>query len=389
MFIRHFPFRLLSILLVTAALLSACDDPSEIGMSLVDSQAGEAEVTTLGASAIDDFGMGDITGGTASSGALRALSGTVEDPVIGSFSMTGYLDFVPSNDVDDAFRSGSIDFAELVLNIDYVYGDTTSLITLDLFEIDQSWSSTNARADTFFSAGNKVTSFTFMPVASMVHIPLPSGWTSSNDSRLRSTSFVDDFHGFAVRASSGNAVIGIHFAETAIRASSVPGDTVSFSLSKVMSSSTEQNSGSVRDYHILRDGAASAISIQFPFDADEFGQAAIHRVIMRLNSVNLDSLYPAGFKRGSVSLVGLRAVAIDELTRLTVREVTLAEDGSLTFDGDVLTNIVQSANLGDSGLDRFELFFAAESSTVDFIAFRTGLPESEGPRTIITYTPLN
>jgi len=140
---------------------------------------------------------------------------------------------------------------------------------------------------------------------------------------------------------------------------------------------------------VLRDGAAEAASLNIPIDPDLFGQAAIHRSILRLDVDDLTGLYPVGFNRPGLAEVGLRAVAEDNETRLDVLEVAVTEDGPLSFESDALANILQSANLGNSGLDRFELYIPNESSTVDFVAIRSGTPQNMGPRAIITFTPLN
>jgi hypothetical protein len=375
--------------LLSLLILSACDDPSPIGLNLVDSQSGDTQVTEFAPSFAGHSNFGDVTGGTNITGAVRTLFGTVSDPVVGPFSMTGYMDFINSSNVSSEFRAAAVSFADLELNLDYIYGDTLNPVTLDIYEIGADWISESGRADSFLDAQSLVTSTTVMPEKGVFHIPLPSTWISGKDAVLRSTTFVDEFHGFALRASQGSAVLGVHFSGSSLRASSVPGDTVNFSLSKVLSASSFVSDAANPEYLSLRDGAAETISLRFPFESKDFGEAAFHRVIIRLNSADVSSLYPVGFERSNPIAVGLRAVAVDETTRLNIIVGEIAENGTISFDSATLANVVQSSNLANSGLDRFELYFPVESNTVGIIAFKKGLPATFGPRAVITYTSLN
>lgn len=355
----------------------------------MDAQAGETDVVTLPPSFVGPSEFGDISGGTNTAGAFRTLFGKVVDPVSGSFSMTGYVDFVNSSNVTSAFRAETVSFADLELNVDYAYGDTLTPVTIDIYEIAADWLSTDARSDTFLVAQTLVTSSTLNPTKGVVNIALPSAWVATNNSILRSTSFVDVFHGFAFRATQGNAVLGVHFSGSSLRASSVPGDTVNFSMSKILSSSSFANASETPSYTTLRDGAAETLALRFDVEGPDFGEAAFHRVIIRLNTENTDALYPANFAHSSPTRVGLRAVAVDNSTRLNLVVAELSSDGTLSFDSSILSNVIQSANLGNSGLDRFELYFPVESSTVGALAFKKGLPATFGPRAVITYTSLN
>lgn len=387
---NHFLFRhRLVVLLLSFIVLSGCDDPSQIGLDLVDSQAGETEVETIPASFIGPSDFGDLSGGTTTAGSFRALFGKVVDPVAGSFSMTGYVDFVNSTNVNSAFRAAPVAFADLEFNIDYAHGDTLTAVSVDLFEIGSDWVPNNARSDTFLVAQTLVTRAIVNPKKGKFRIPLPSSWVTSHDSALRSANFVDEFHGFALRATAGNAIIGVHFSGSSMRASSVPGDTVSFSMSKVLSVSSFVNGSENQTLATLRDGAAETLALRFPIENTDFGQAAFHRVIVRLNVENVNSLYPANFAHKAPTRVGLRAVAIDNSTRLDLVVADISPEGTVTFDSSILANVVQSSNLGNSGLDRFELYFPVESSTVGIVAFKKGLPATFGPRAVITYTSLN
>jgi hypothetical protein len=57
------------------------------------------------------------------------------------------------------------------------------------------------------------------------------------------------------------------------------------------------------------------------------------------------------------------------------------------MDNTTLTNVFQSANLGKSVLDRFELYFPAEQSGVGFFAFP--LDSGSSIEALITATTIN
>jgi len=376
---------LLSILI----LMTGCDDRTNVGIGLVDAQTEESKVITLSASSLQDNGLGDVTGGNASSGASRALAGVVDDPVAGHMEAVGLLDFVASSQFGTSFLSQPVTFADLTMSIDYVYGDTTQPVTLEMYQVNESWISAFTRADTTIGTGALVLTTTIPAVEGDHVVTLPAEWVSAFDGILRSSTFTDDFHGFALRATSGNAILGVGFSGTSLRASSTPGDTVSFSLSKVFTSSSRIPSSASSEYLLLQDGAANGLDVSFPFLSEEFPEALVHRVLVRLNTVDLSDLYPSGFNRPVVSLIGLRVVADDDVTRLVVEEVGVASDGSLTFDNTILTNVVQSVNLDKSSLDRFELYLPSNQSGVGFLAIQFGAISSESlPRAIVTFTPL-
>ncbi len=383
------PLKLTSVF-VSAILLLGCDDPTDVGRSLVDAQAGETSVTTLNASTLESNSIGDITGGNAASGAVRVLAGVVQDPVAGRIESTGFMDFVPSSQFESTFLNNTVDFAELQLSIDYVYGDSTLPVTFELLAVSHDWTSTFTRADTTILTGDPILVTTIPSIEGKHTVEFPQEWIASNDALLRSSTFVDDFHGFALRQVSGNAILGARFSESIIRASSAPGDTVSFSLSKVISTAAEPDAPTSSDHVLLRDGSAKGLDLRFSFEGESFPEAMIHRVLMRFNTIDLSNQYPETFARPEVTLVGLRAVSEDGGSRLDIAEVIINADGSFAFDNTSLTNVVQTANLGKSVLDRFELYLPVTQSGVGYLAIEKDLTHSENyPRALVTLTPIN
>jgi len=368
---------------------TGCDDPSNLGQGLVDAQAGETVVVPFSPSSFEQNTIGDQTGGNAAAGALRALFGAAEDPIAGTISSHGFVDFVPSSQFDSSFLTGSVSFAELVFDIDYVYGDTTGTTTFDVVSVPDDWLSTQIRADSTIVTGSLVTSVTAPAVRGQIRIPLPESWITTNDPLLRSDGFSANFHGFGLIPTQSDAVLGIRFLNSELRASAVPGDTVSFVLSKVGSiagTPAQPNN----DYVFLRDGAEGGLNIRFPFEDGPIDDSMIHRVLLRFQTESVSSAYPTGFAVNRPGTIGLRAVSADGTVALEVAEINLNEDGSFTFDNTTLTNLFQSANLGKSILDRFEMYLPAEQSGVGFLTFRgSSGTEDPGIQAFLTLTPIN
>jgi len=382
---RHFTLPL--VLLVCLLPMFGCDDPSNVGQGLLDAQAGETRIIPLSPGEVSAGDRSDLTGGNSASGAVRALVGVVDDPVIGTMRSTGFVDFVPSSQFGSDFLNGSVSWAGLELNLDYRYGDTTGVLQFDLYGVAESWLSSEITADADIPLGSLVASYEVPVREGIVSLPLPEAWVAANDARLRSETFTDAFHGFSIVPTAGNAIAGFRFTESALRATVVPGDTVSFALSKVGTVTEVDADRLPSDYVILQDGAPHGVFLRFPLRGDGLEESLIHRVTLGLTAENLDALYPDSFLRPLPSVLGMEAVSADGLTRLEIAEVSINADGRFIMDNTTLTNVFQSANLGKSVLDRFELYFPAEQSGVGFFAFP--LDSGSSIEALITATTIN
>lgn len=361
--------RAFSTLFVLASflILSGCDDPSNVGQGLLDAQSGDTEVAPLlpTVSAVD---RSDLTGGNAASGAVRALMGKVDDPVRGAISSRGVVDFVPASQFSTGFLNGTVSWAELSLNVDYRYGDTTGVILFDLYEIPADWQSADTEAGTAIAFGDVIGSYEVPVREGLARFELPSSWITEYNSTLRDDSFSELFHGFGMVPTDGEAVVGFRFSESTMRASAVPGDTASYALSKVASLTSMPAADASPGTIFLGDGSASNVDIRFPLDGDDLGESLIHRVILNLRAPNIEASYPAGFVRPLPTVLGMDAVSADGDTRLQIAEVAINAQGEFIMDNTTLTNVFQSANLGKSVLDRFELYFPPEQSGIGFFA---------------------
>lgn len=377
-------------LVLLAGLLfsTGCDDPSNVGQGLLDPQTGDTQVTSLSPSDLSLGDRSDLTGGNAASGAIRALTGRVDDPVLGRIQSTGFVDFVPSSQFETSFVNGSVSWAGLSLNLDYRYGDTTGVVNLDLYSVTENWLSNEIGADSEVPMGDLIASFEVPVTEGVVQLPLPQDWIDENDATLRGTSFSDSFHGFGLVPTDGDAIVGFRFSESRLRASTVAGDTVSFALSKVGTVTDLAESNPPSGHVVLQDGAHGGITLRFPFNDGPLDEALIHRVILHLNAVDLSSQYPIGFNRPLPGVLGLEAVSAEGTSRLEIAEVSINSEGAFVIANTTLTNVFQSANLGKSSLDRFELYFPPEQSGIGFFAF----PQdggSDSVEAVITATTIN
>ena len=382
-------FPLPTVVLIAGLLLfSGCDDPSNVGQGLLDAQSGDTQVVTLAPDNISPGARADVTGGNAASGALRALAGMVNDPVIGPLEATGFLDFVPSSQFDGSFLNGTVSWAELSLNMDYRYGDTTGVVSLDLYGVTENWLSSETDADSDIAMGDLIASYEVQVKEGVVSLPLPEAWINEHDATLRSSTFTDSFHGFGLVPTDGDAIVGFRFSESSLRASAVAGDTVSFALSKVGTLTDFSGATTPEGHILLQDGAEKGMDLRFPLRNGELDESLIHRVVMNLDTVDLLSQYPAGFARPVPGVIGIEAVSADGLTRLPVAEVSINSEGSFVIANTTLTNVFQSANLGKSVLDRFEIYFPPEQSGVGFFAFQQD-GNSNAIEALITSTSIN
>src|SRR5690606_12069496 len=127
---RPMRLRLFVPLLAAAAWLSACQDPSGVGLDLIDEEGTGPNVVVVAADSVGAGSEEDITGGFATSAPFqtRLLVGAARDPLLGDVRADAYFDFIPSTTVPEDFFDDPIVGAELRLFRDYVYGDSTAAL---------------------------------------------------------------------------------------------------------------------------------------------------------------------------------------------------------------------------------------------------------------------
>jgi len=344
-------------------LATGCDDPSAVGIGLI----GEADLPVtvrLPADSVLTASQKDRTGNTA-----RVLAGRVADPLVGTLSATGYVDFVRSG---TARVDTTIVGVRLELPRDYVYGDTLGSVTLALHDMTEDWPYAGVGTDTTLRAGPLVRTFTFAPTDTLVQVDLPPEWIAAHDTTLRSNTFSTSFHGFQLAPGEGNAVVGFRFSKIRLLVFTAT-DTVTFTASKVLTTVARESLPSLpEDRVLLQDGLGQVVRLRFDFSADSVREAGLHAAVLE---VPIDSMQlkqtPAGFVRPlptTVRLIGVNAegnVPVTSLGEPIVLATTKPEGGRLRFRlGSTSLQTLQRLMLGETPVRYLQLEFSTDDNTL-------------------------
>lgn len=335
-------------------LFTACEDPSNVGIGLVDQdEGGLPDVRTVDPTAFENAPLPRATGS-----AVRVLAGRVEDPIVGTMEAEGYVDL--SSSATSSFRENDIESASLRLNPTYVYGDTTALVTFAVRQITETWPSSALPTDTSLAVGSVILEFDFMPTDSLVIVSLPQDWISENDGVLRSEDFGDEFHGFRFEHISGNAVVGFA-GESQLRAFT-SADSADFSVNRAYSAARRLSETDFPERLLYQVSAGPIVTFQLNLADDTLSNAAINhaRLVFYTDSLTLSNT-PNGFHRPVISTLDLYGIEEDGSFR-PIERANLDADGRFIFEGRDpfpgsrgIAVELQAAQLGTRTYDRFEL----------------------------------
>lgn len=360
--------------------LTACEDPSNVGIGLIGGEGGEPVVATVQAETFEPIPMDDVTGDLN-----RVLSGAVDDPLFGMIAAAGYLDF-GAVALRDGFEDNPVTSARLRLRRDYVYGDTTSQLTFTLRSMPQEWTATGASPDTTVEAGSVITEFTMTAADTLVDVALPQEWISANDAILRGSSFIENFHGFQVSASAGNAVVGFSTSGTTLRAYTAS-DSAIFSVSKSLSTLRRTGDPTLPPDRIgMQDGIGPASKLVFDLAGEELQRSGVNRAVLRV-SVDQELMEPEtpGFVRPAINQLDLYGVT-DAEEAIAIERASLDTTGVFTFQSGELRRQFQQIILGERTFERFELRIPLSAVTINALTFYdTGVAE-RAPVALFTLT---
>lgn len=375
-------------------LLTACEDPSNVGLGLVGEEVDAPDIIMVTPSRFDTVATSDVTGNVS-----RVLAGRVEDALAGTVEATGYVDFLSTTSASDAFREGPVTAATLLLQPDYVYGDSLATLTLMLRNLVTEWDAQDATADTTLEAAGEVTTATFRPVDSLVTVPLPAAWVEARDTTLRGTTFGTSFPGFELTATGGNAVAG--FARTGSGLQVVSGgDTLRFPIVETLTH-LEQTSPPTFEQPervVLKDGLGLDVQLDVALGdlLDTFDVINRSRLQVTIDTVLLRSNAASGFVRPLPPIVQL--LVVDEAGASFFLDAdgnpqpaaeTTPSDGVLTFDSPALRQVFELLAAGETdGLDHFRLRIPTASNSVS-IAPLYDLATDDGPEVVLTVTRVN
>ncbi len=320
--------------LLCAALLwvvAACDDPSTVGVGVgPDSLQGGTPVTfDVGASSQTIAADPPVTGNGGSASLWRMLAGRVDDPLTGPLQASAYFDVQSPVALPDTILNAPAESLQVELNLQpaYLHGDSTSTVTLALFEVEEEMDAARATADQTFPAtpirdggGAELTVTTPASNDSLVSFALPTRWIEDNldvitDTTDSGAAFADAFHGFRVEARGGNAVLGFRRTGTTMEIRRTDTDLSSrFETQKQFTHIERTGSKpALNDRLVAVDGMGEGFVFSFDFGApplDTLAGAFVNRasILAPVDTNAWNEMRPENFVRPRGS-IGYRTVA--------------------------------------------------------------------------------
>lgn len=360
-----------------AGVLLGCEDPSSVGVELVDEQ-GDPILEVLHPT---DFGAeprADVTGQRA-----RLLAGSVDDPLLGMIRATGYLDFVSRF---DSTSTATVTAVTLNLSADYVFGDTLMPLSFSLYDLVEDWNASGAPADTVLPLGNLVTTFEVAPTDSLVQVPLPEAWVQAHAELFRSTDFEERFHGFALEA-TGNSIVGFAALGSALEVATTA-DTLLYPHVRNLTSVARSTPPSTPPGLLaVQDGVGPVLRLDFDFEQEAFSETPLNGAVLRLFADTLAlKMTPPNFVRPIQRTFDLVAVA-DDTTTFGLGQGTLDERGHIRFDNPFIRDFVQRVFFDDEVFSHFEARFPGLDNTINALLIHdTSVPETT-PEALLTLSP--
>lgn len=371
--------RSLALFLTLFLVVSGCDDPSSAGLEFVDEDGTRPTSSSQEATAAAEVpDVRDETGGDS-----RILVGTVIDPITGSVSTNGYLDFSEPLTPPSAFRTGPVTEVTVVLRPNYTYGDTLTTGSLVLSDMIDAWTSLSVAADTQLVAGAQVTTVPFSPTDSVVSVSLPTEWIAANEPMLRSTGSDTLFHGFQVTAIGTNAVVGFETASAVLRVVS-GGESLDFPVSRRLTTAQRLAPPTPPAERLsVQDTAGPGVRFEFDLSDDTLATSVINRgeIRMHVDTTAFANNLPPNFIRPAVTSLELRARTSNGST--IVLGNSNIRDGVASFSGSLVRAALQGIASDAGVIDYFVLVVAPDQGGLGAVVLNapgTGL----GPSVVIT-----
>ena len=354
------------------ALLSACQDSSQVGLGLIDDDAPSPNVRVLGAVTVDTLAYTLVTAGFADSSPVtqtRVLVGNVRDALYGDAQATAYLDLSgPTASLPSGFADRPVTSVRLELRRDYAYGDTTAAFPVELRQVTATWSPTGLPPDTTLATGDLLTTATISGADTLATFNLPQSWIDANAGLFTRTSFSSDFEGFELRAPTAEgdgAVFGYTVVPTGsqTRASSfvrvtTARDTVRYRISEVFSRLTQGTPGMAPAGRLLL-RAGSGTGTKLTFGYGDVLRQPLAQAVFRLPLDGALAGAQGRFKRplARVAIVGARPQVGASFPIAPLRPAAGSSDLRTTSNAG-LTALVQQILLQQATFNFLEVRFA-------------------------------
>lgn len=360
----------LPVLLAGLALaLSACQDPSGVGLSLIGDETSDPNSRLFPADSVffteRDRSTSGFANGSGTPIQTRLLVGEASDPLLGDVRSEAYLD-VRGVARPSGFSDRAIEQVQIQLVKAFAYGDTTATLPIEIRQVTSNWAPEGLPIDTTLATGDVITSGTISAMDSLTTLDLPEEYINANTVLLRDSVDVL-FEGFKIEVPEGfgpmpGAVVGFNGATSFVRLigaeytnddDELDRDTVDYPLVEIFSSLTRGDLDAPEDRLLLRDGTPSTLSLAFDYSSLEGVPLANAGIRVPIDRDLLAST--PGFFRPVTTNITLFGVLADS-ARIAIAERVIEPDADeVIFRDTGLTNVFQDLLLGGETFIGFEI----------------------------------
>lgn len=356
------------LVLLAGLVLAACQDPSGVGLSLIDDEASDPNTRLLATDSLYVTEQSEPTGGFADGSGTptqtRILLGAFTDGLLGDTRATAYAD-ARQEVSSTAFDERTLDQVKLELVRAEIVGDTLATIPYEIRQVDPvagRWNPEGLPSDTTLATGALLTSGSFSAQDTLVTLSLPQSYVDAN-AEVLTDSLDTQFEGFELRVPEGvtpGAVVAFNAALSNIvlitdeyeDGDEMTRDTLRYSFVEVYTSLERGEPTEVADRFLLRDGSSDRLNVRF--DLDDFTNTPIANGGLRL-PLDRSVLETGGmFFRPLLTEVALVAIYEDDTRELLLAQA-IPEEGDLILRNSVLTSRLQSLLLGQIDIVAFEI----------------------------------
>lgn len=381
--------------LAACLALSACQSPNGVGLGLIDDAGDDPEARTVPVATADtlqtEFSAAGFAQATASGFQPRVLAGTVVDALYGDAESIGYMDALRPSPVPEDFADSTIVAIELQLVRDYVYGDTTATVPLEIRAVQGGWSPTGLPNDTTLATGDVIGTAAPLATDSLIVIEIAQSYVAANDTTFTGSSFGSTFEGFSIATPAGagpmpGAVLGFDTAESRIVARTSGGDSLVYPISEVFSRITRGAATPPPPGRILLQSTATT-GLAATFDVTAFANLPLSRARLKLP---LDRTYSGAegtFLRPLASNADLFVRDAEEERDILATLDIPRDDGdaATATRSDDLTAQVQRVLLGTATVDRYEVLIRPSPLSLDVLPLLIEpSADQSGPRLLLT-----
>jgi len=345
-------------------LAIGCEDPSNVGLGLLDEQGGEPVRLDIDIFANEIAEFEEVTGNTRTTsgfilGVSNVLAGRVEDPLYGCLNTTAYFDIsIPSS--AEAFRDNALDSISLNILPNSIYGDTTATLTMSVSELIDEFEGSGLKSDTLVSSGAVIGTVDFVPTDSVVVFDFPQDWVDSKDSDLRDEDYADLFHGLKVEISDG-AIVGLNAANSQFIVRSADGDAEASFLEILTNIERCGDPVPAAGEVYIQDGRGSGFQIPIELETDSLPGIAVGRAALSLfsNVTAEENNLPPNFTRPIMSELRLYGVE-DDGEEIFLRSALRDSTGTYLFtsfsvdpNSETFLRSLQDQILGDNRFSHY------------------------------------